>query len=51
VLKNLVLAGVGRITIADSGKVDFNSLSSNYYFQVEDIGQEVNIKKSSLYNN
>ncbi|KAJ2795104.1 E1 ubiquitin-activating protein aos1, partial [Coemansia guatemalensis] len=37
--KNLVLAGVGHITLCDGGSVKEEDLEVQYYFQPEDLGQ------------
>ncbi|KAJ2306449.1 SUMO-activating enzyme subunit 1 [Coemansia sp. RSA 2706] len=37
--KNLVLAGVGRITLNDSSPITHDDLETQYYFQPDDLGE------------
>lgn len=48
VLKNLVLAGIGAITVNDQGLVSEDDLSGNFFFLREDIGKG---KAEALVNN
>lgn len=48
ILKNLVLAGVGAITVNDQGLVNEDDLSGNFFYLREDIGKG---KAESLVNN
>ena len=41
VAKNIVLAGVGRVALCDSEKVEWKDLGSGYWEREEDIGQFV----------
>ena len=38
-LKNLVLPGIGKITIVDSGKVCEQDLGNNFFVTIEDVGK------------
>ena len=38
VLKNLILAGVGYVTIVDDEKVDENEFKNNFFVNTEDLG-------------
>jgi len=42
VAKNIVLAGVGRVTLLDQGEVEWEDLGSGYWLREEDIGKKVN---------
>lgn len=41
VCKNIVLAGIGSITISDQDLVKPEDLGAGFFFRQEDIGQEV----------
>jgi len=41
VAKNIVLAGVGRVTLLDEGQVGWEDFGSGYWFREEDIGLKV----------
>ena len=41
VAKNLVLAGIGSLTIVDSGQVTETDVSSQFFVNKEDIGKNV----------
>ncbi|KAK4051645.1 E1 ubiquitin-activating protein aos1 [Microbotryomycetes sp. JL201] len=40
VVKNIVLAGVGSVTLLDSHTVDVQDLGANFFLRVEDVGQK-----------
>ncbi|GAA5828797.1 hypothetical protein JCM5353_006327 [Sporobolomyces roseus] len=40
VAKNIVLAGVGRVTLLDQGEVSWEDLGSGYWLREEDIGKK-----------
>lgn len=41
VAKNIVLAGIGRLTLLDAAQVTEEDLGSGYFLREEDIGQNV----------
>jgi len=48
VAKNIVLAGVGRVTLLDEGQVGWEDLGSGYWFREQDIGLKVQSISLSL---
>ena len=38
--KNLILAGPRSVTLHDTGKVEIADLGTNFFFSLDDIGQE-----------
>ncbi|KAI9297024.1 hypothetical protein K502DRAFT_363590 [Neoconidiobolus thromboides FSU 785] len=52
-MKNIVLAGIGKLVIFDQREVDGNEIGSNFYLSINDIGRkraEVCAEKLSLLN-
>lgn len=41
VCKNLVLAGIGAVTVADEGVVSASDVSTQFFLREEDIGKNV----------
>ncbi|CAF1276826.1 unnamed protein product [Adineta ricciae] len=53
IAKNIVLGGVKSVIVHDCGKVDYSDLSSQYYFNEDNIGQnraEIALEKLSELN-
>lgn len=40
-VKNIVLAGIGRLVVADAGHVSEEDLGAGFFFRDEDVGKEV----------
>ena len=54
ICKNIILAGIGKLTIFDDNKISKNDLCSNFYIEEKDIGyrrDEICIKKLKELNN
>ena len=51
IIKNLVLAGIGRLIVMDNGTVTEEDLGSGFLFREEEgaVGQEVGLLSSSVF--
>lgn len=50
IAKNLVLAGIGSLTVLDSGVVTESDVSSQFFVTEEDIGKNVLLIASCVFN-
>jgi ubiquitin-like 1-activating enzyme E1 A len=48
VAKNIVLAGIGKLTVVDSADVSPEDLGSGFFFRDEDVGKKVGLKSTWL---
>jgi ubiquitin-like 1-activating enzyme E1 A len=46
-IKNMVLAGIGRLIVVDGQDVSEEDLGAGFFFRDEDVGQKVGMSKSS----
>ena len=49
VIKNIVLAGVGKLIIADNEDVREEDLGTGFFFRDEDVGRKVRFPALSLF--
>lgn len=47
-IKNMVLAGIGKLVIVDGGKVSEEDLGAGFFFRDEDVGNNVRFLHSFL---
>ena len=50
VIKNIVLAGIGKLIIADNEDVKEEDLGTGFFFRDEDIGQKVRFSNPSGFS-
>ena len=47
-IKNIVLAGIGKLIIIDSENVQDEDLGAGFFFRESDVGKKVNLSFSTL---
>ena len=50
VIKNIVLAGIGKLIIADNEDVKEEDLGTGFFFRDEDVGQKVCLSNPSEFS-
>lgn len=50
VIKNIVLAGIGKLIIADNEDVNEEDLGTGFFFRDEDVGQKVRFSNPSEFS-
>ena len=48
-IKNMVLAGIGRLVIVDGDEVTEEDLGAGFFFRDVDVGKNVNIDSAHAY--
>ena len=45
-IKNIVLAGIGKLVVADSDNVSEEDLGAGFFFRDEDVGKRVSVRRN-----